>query len=142
VRCDRRGLLVGAAAALATPAWSRDPADLILSGRLVQGGFVMGRTWPRALIFIDGEALTTASADGVFVVGFDRDASPSVLLEARSGQRTERRTLPIARGSFPSTSGSRPKASPVVVTRTTSAPASTGRSRPSGSPVNGVPSGC
>ncbi len=104
MRCDRRGLLVGAAAALATPAWSRDPADLILSGRLVQGGFVMGRTWPRALIFIDGEALTTASADGVFVVGFDRDASPSVLLEARSGQRTERRTLPIARGSFPSTS--------------------------------------
>ena len=63
----------------------------------------MGRTWPRALIFIDGEALTTASADGVFVVGFDRDAPPSVLLEARSGQRAERRALPIARGSFPST---------------------------------------
>ncbi len=100
---DRRGLLVGAAAALATPAWSRDPADLILSGRIVQGGFVMGRTWPRALIFLDGEALATASADGLFVIGFDRDAPTSVVLEARSGARSERRTLPVARGQFPST---------------------------------------
>lgn len=100
---DRRGLLVGAAAALASAARARDPADLILSGRMVQGGFVMGRTWPRALIFIDGEALNTASASGVFVIGFDRDAPPSVVLEARSGHRAERRTLPVARGQFPST---------------------------------------
>ncbi len=100
---DRRGLLVGAAAILATPAWSRDPADLVLSGRMVQGGFVMGRTWPRALIFVDGEALATASTSGLFVIGFDRDAPSSVVLEARSGGRSERRTLPVARGRFPST---------------------------------------
>jgi murein DD-endopeptidase MepM/ murein hydrolase activator NlpD len=101
---DRRRLLIGAGAAgLASPAFARDPADLVLSGRLVQGGFVMGRTWARALIFVDGEALATASPAGVFMVGFDRDAPRSVSLEARSGARAERRQLTIAPGTFPST---------------------------------------
>jgi murein DD-endopeptidase MepM/ murein hydrolase activator NlpD len=89
----------------AGPAHSSQGAapDLDLTGRLVQGGHAIGRTWPRAMVFVDGEALTTASADGVFVVGFDRDAPDSVQLEVRSGQRSARRTLEIARGQFPST---------------------------------------
>ena len=101
---SRRGLVLGAGATvLSSPALSRQrPEDLVLSGRLIQGGFVMGRTWPRAMIFVNGEALTTASARGVFVVGFDRDAAPYVQLEARFRNRRAHRTLSIVSGSFPS----------------------------------------
>ncbi len=87
----------------ARPAWTQDDANLTLTGRFVQGGHALGRTWPRALIFVDGESLTAASAGGWFVVGFDRDAPGSVQIEARLDSRTARRTLDIARGQFPST---------------------------------------
>lgn len=102
---DRRALLLGAGATLAAGVARgqtvADP-DLGLSGRFIQGGHVIGRTWPRALVFVDGEALTTASAEGVFVVGFDRDGPASVELEVRSGARSVRRRLDIAQGTFPS----------------------------------------
>lgn len=98
---DRRGLMLGAAAGLAaTPAFTQDEG-LPLRGRFVQGGSVVGRTWPRALIFIDGEALTAASADGWFVVGFDYESGGSVQIEARAGDRSVSRTVSIARGDFP-----------------------------------------
>lgn len=101
---SRRGLILGAgAASLAGPALAQTSDGLALNGRFVQGGFVMGRAAPRAMVFVDGEALTTASAAGLFVVGFDRDAPPSVQLEVRSQNRVARRTLAIARGTFPST---------------------------------------
>lgn len=100
---SRRGLILGGGASiLATPVLARQqPSDLVLSGRLIQGGFVMGRTWPRAVIFVNGEALTTASTSGAFVVGFDRDAPTSVQLEARSRTRSARRALTITTGTFP-----------------------------------------
>lgn len=110
---SRRGLILGAgAASFATSAFAQTGAasaaiGLALDGRFVQGGFAMGRTWPRALVFVDGEALTTASAAGLFVIGFDRDAPPSVQIEVRAGNpigaRVARRTLTIAAGGFPST---------------------------------------
>lgn len=96
---DRRGLLAGGAALLAPGA----PPELELSGRFVQGGHVVGRTWPRALIFVDGEALSAASADGWFIVGLDRDALGSVQIEARSQGRTASRFLTVEAGRFPST---------------------------------------
>ena len=100
----RRDLLLGAGATFAAgAAAAQTPATLILDGRFVQGGHAIGRTWPRALIFVDGEALTTASADGVFVVGFDRDAPGSIQIEARADSRSASRTLDIAPGLFPST---------------------------------------
>jgi len=101
---SRRCLILGVGAtAVSGPASARQhPADLALSGRLIQGGFVMGRTWPRALIFVNGEALTTASSSGVFVVGFDRDSPPAVQLEARARNRSAQRSLTIATGTFPS----------------------------------------
>lgn len=106
---SRRGLILGAgAASLTTSDYAQTGATvaaigLALGGRFVQGGFAIGRTWPRALVFINGEALTTASAAGLFVVGFDRDAPPYVDIEVRDRARVARRTLTIAAGSFPST---------------------------------------
>ncbi|MBA4000171.1 M23 family metallopeptidase [Brevundimonas sp.] len=95
----RRSFLLGAGAlGLAGPAWSRE--GLSLDGRFVQGGFAMGRTWPRAIVFVDGEALTTASAAGLFIVGFDRDAPTSARIEVLSGVRRESRDLTIAPGDF------------------------------------------
>ncbi|HWQ86166.1 M23 family metallopeptidase [Brevundimonas sp.] len=104
----RRRLLIGCGALAAAGLAPRDAGaqaagDLVLTGRFVQGGHALGRTWPRALIFIDGESLTTASADGVFIVGFDRDAPSSVQIEARTDGRTAMRTLPIAPGRFSQT---------------------------------------
>lgn len=99
----RRGLLLGASTLLAAGAARAQDDGLELSGRFVQGGHVVGRTWPHALVFVDGEALTAASASGVFVVGFDRDAAGSVEIEVRSDGRTARRTLDVAPGTFPST---------------------------------------
>ena len=104
----RRQLLIGGGALAATglaPSGvrARDESDLRLTGPLVQGGHAIGRTWPRALVFVDGEALTTASADGVFIIGFDRDAPPGTEIEVRSNGRSARRTLAIAPGRFSST---------------------------------------
>ncbi|HEX8661995.1 MAG TPA: M23 family peptidase, partial [Brevundimonas sp.] len=100
----RRQLLIGGALAGLMPsaAWARQPVELALTGRFVQGGHAIGRTWPRALIFVDGESLTTASAGGDFIVGFDRDAPGSVQIEARLDGRSAMRTLTIAPGQFPS----------------------------------------
>jgi len=101
---DRRALLVGAAALATTGAARARPSEgLELTGRLVQGGHVLGRTWPRALVFVDGEALAAASSSGHFIVGFDRDAPASVQIEARLDARSARRTLDIAPGDFPIT---------------------------------------
>ena len=98
---DRRALLAGAAAlAAAGPARARQADALDLTGRFVQGGHALGRSWPRALIFVDGEALTSASASGHFIVGFDRDAPGSVEIEARADGRSARRVLDIAPGDF------------------------------------------
>lgn len=106
---DRRGLLIGAGAlfvsgaARARPGRAQTNDGLVLSGRQVQGGHIIGRTWPRALVFVDGEALTTASSQGLFIVGFDRDAPASVQIECRADDRSARRVLDIARGRFPTT---------------------------------------
>lgn len=101
----RRALILGAGAASltsTTQAFTQD-SDLALNGAFVQGGFAMGRTWPQALIFVDGEALATASDSGLFVVGFDRDAPPSVEIEAREGRRIARHRLTVRPGQFAST---------------------------------------
>ena len=103
----RRALLAGAGAGLiAGPlmAQDRNALPLALNGAWRQGGYAFGRTAPGALVFVDGEALTTASAAGLFVIGFDRDAGPAVRIEVRSvdGARSARRALDIAPYAFPS----------------------------------------
>jgi murein DD-endopeptidase MepM/ murein hydrolase activator NlpD len=75
----RRLLLAAAPAlALAPRAWAQsslEPVPLALSGKLVQSGYVIGRTAPRAKVMLDDEDVGEASAEGLFVIGFDRDAA-------------------------------------------------------------------
>lgn len=98
---SRRELLAATGGVLLTPGLGYAAEALALAGRFQQGGYAVGRTWVGAHIFIDGEALTTASSHGRFVVGFDRDAPVSTVIEARKGSRSARRTLDIAPGDFP-----------------------------------------
>lgn len=106
----RRALLLGVGATLVTPdllggpAQAQGPLQMTVNGAWRQGGFVYGRTAPRALIFVDGEALTTASINGLFVIGFDRDATGDVVIEARANGQSVRRTITVAPHTFPSTS--------------------------------------
>jgi murein DD-endopeptidase MepM/ murein hydrolase activator NlpD len=94
-------LLASATTGLApTAAWADEPV-LELNGKWRQGGFALGRTWPRAAIHVDGQPMTAASEHGLFVVGFDRDAGPSTTIEARSALTSLTRTLDIAPGTFP-----------------------------------------
>lgn len=97
---NRRGLLAGlAAAGLAGPALAMPPA-LTVSGRYRQGGFAVGRTAPRAAVFVDNEAVGAASEAGWFFVGFDRDAAPTseIRVETPNGAATHR--LDIMPGDF------------------------------------------
>ncbi len=106
----RRALLLGVGATLVTPdllgapAQAQGPLQMTVNGVWRQGGFVYGRTAPRALIFVDGEALTTASINGLFVIGFDRDATGDAVIEARANGQSVRRTITVAPHTFPSTS--------------------------------------
>jgi murein DD-endopeptidase MepM/ murein hydrolase activator NlpD len=97
---NRRALLLaGAAAALAGPVLAQPPG-LELQGRPVQGGFVFGRTAPRAQILVDGAEVGHASQDGLFVVGFDRDAPETAEIAVRTPDGEARRRLDVAKGVF------------------------------------------
>ena len=112
-------MIVGAGSAMvasiasgcARPAVAEDTPALVLNGQWRQGGFAMGRTEGRAAVSIDGVIVSEASETGLFVIGFDRDAPPSVDLSVDwvvgAGAGTvatngARRTLDIAAGLFPS----------------------------------------
>lgn len=103
MRPNRRALLAGTGASLAVASIARAADALALTGRFQQGGHAIGRTWPGAHIFVNDEALATASAGGRFIVGFDRDAPSRVLIEARDGTRSIRRNLDILPGVFRTT---------------------------------------
>lgn len=70
---------------------------LSLSGKFVQGGYAVGRTTPRAIIDVDGQVLTTASANGWFVVGFDRYAPPAsrLTITTPDGSSADERTIEV-----------------------------------------------
>lgn len=101
---NRRGLVLsGLAAAVAGPAAAQSaPERLPLVGRFVQGGFALGRARPGALVFVDGEALTSAGSGGRFFVGFDRDCARTTEIEARLDGWRAREVLELAAGDFPS----------------------------------------
>jgi murein DD-endopeptidase MepM/ murein hydrolase activator NlpD len=95
----RRGALASVAAlGLTGPARA---ADLPLTGRPVQGGFLFGRARPDAEVRLDGAAVAQAAASGLFVIGFDRDAAASAMLEVRSPGGGFVHALSIEKGVFP-----------------------------------------
>ena len=73
---------------------------LSLTGKFVQGGYAVGRTAPRALIDVDGLVQTTASANGWFVIGFDRDAPPLGRLTVTTPDGSASDERAIAVGDF------------------------------------------
>lgn len=60
-------------------AWGRDIA-LKLEGPLTQGGLVKGKTDPRSKVFFDDQSVRV-SKQGVFLIGFGRDAKPQARLK-------------------------------------------------------------
>jgi murein DD-endopeptidase MepM/ murein hydrolase activator NlpD len=68
---------------------------LELEGPLTQGGVVIGRVAPGTPVALDGKALRV-SPEGLFVIGFDRDAPRTQTLRAGS----ETRELAIARREY------------------------------------------
>lgn len=101
---SRRAVLAAlppAFAGLAPPGAARAASpELSLSGALVQGGYAVGRTTPRALVDVDAQVLTTASAGGWFVVGFDRDAPAASTLTVTTLDGATEREATIAAGDF------------------------------------------
>ena len=73
---------------------------MVLSGRSQQGGALIGRTRPRAKIYVDGVYEGEASTDGLFVVGFDRDADPKAVIRAVAPQGVAEHVSQIAPGVF------------------------------------------
>jgi len=63
-------LLLAALLLAALPAAAQDPGDL--HGRAIQGGLVFGQTQPGNRVTLDGKEVMV-SADGHYVIGFDRD---------------------------------------------------------------------
>jgi murein DD-endopeptidase MepM/ murein hydrolase activator NlpD len=69
---------------------------LELSGESVQGGLLFGQTAPGSTVQLDGTEIMV-SAEGRFVVGFDRDESGTRTLQVRAPDGAEEtRTLQIA----------------------------------------------
>lgn len=104
--CRRDLVLAALAAPVLAPfhALARIADDLELGGRWVQGGFIIGRTRPEAVVLVDGVELTAASSNGSFILGLDRDApaSTQIAVTTPEGGRFLR-TVAIAAGTFPST---------------------------------------
>ncbi len=95
----RRALTRSAGAALLAPAGGRaEPAapPLVLTGKPQQGGFLFGRSAPRAQVLADGVEVGRASASGLFVVGFDRDAPALAEISVRTPQGLARQAVQIA----------------------------------------------
>ena len=98
LRPSRRFLLAAAPAlALAPRAFALGLGDpiLTLSGKPVQSGYVVGRTAPRATIQLNDEDMGEASANGLFVIGFDRDAAVhwEIKVETPDADATRRLTV-------------------------------------------------
>tara|TARA_R110001592_G_scaffold117107_9_gene318881 strand:- start:1386 stop:2204 length:819 start_codon:yes stop_codon:yes gene_type:complete len=92
-----RFLLVAMLALLAGPA---DAVTLEMNGAFTQGGIIMGRTDPGVKLALDGRPVRV-SADGVFVLGFGRDAEPDALLVATAPDGSEeRKALKVAKRTY------------------------------------------
>ena len=99
VNPTRRVLLAAAPAlALAPRAFAQGlaPPLFTLAGKPVQSGYVIGRTAPNAALTLDDEDIGQASADGLFVIGFDRDAASRCGINVQTPNADVARRLSIA----------------------------------------------
>ena len=96
---SRRGFGAGALALTATGARGAGPL-LLLDGKFEQGASVIGRTLPRAVITVDGEMVGQASAGGLFVIGFDRDAKPDTIIAVSHPDGAAEHHAQIAEGHW------------------------------------------
>lgn len=72
-------LALGWMGAISVQAAGVGQESLSLEGPMVQGGLVQGKTAPGAKVWVDGRKVRV-SPQGMFLVGFGRDASPTVKL--------------------------------------------------------------
>ena len=61
---------------------------------------VVGHTAPRATVLLNGAPATQASANGWFVIGFDRDAPPPALITVETAEGSASHQATIAPGTF------------------------------------------
>lgn len=94
--------LLGACAAVSALAQtSAAPAEFRLTGPLEQGGVVSGTAPAGTSSLRLGNEIVPLAGDGRFVLGFDRDAPPVLMLEARLADgRIVSRQLPVARRAW------------------------------------------
>ncbi len=95
---NRRTLLTGAflLGGLGSLARAQAPDPFGLKGRFVQSGYCVGHTAPNAEIWVDGVRQSTASVDGWFYVGFDRDSPATCRIETRTATNMQATTVTIA----------------------------------------------
>ena len=75
-------------------------AETTLSGDFVQGGLVQGRTIPGSSVSLDGTPVRV-SPEGVFILGFHRDAPGTAVLSIIAPDGTvDRRVLDVAARSY------------------------------------------
>jgi murein DD-endopeptidase MepM/ murein hydrolase activator NlpD len=100
---NRRALLAaaaGGAAHLALPARAAATLPFVVSGRPRQGGALIGRTLPGAPVAVNGVTVTTASPQGLFVIGLDRDERAEVQIAVRRYAGWEPRVFAVQPGDF------------------------------------------
>ncbi len=75
-------------------------AEPTLDGALVQGGLVTGRTAPSARVLFDGRPVRV-SDEGVFLIGFGRDAAQKSILRVEYGDgAVTERSLEVAKREY------------------------------------------
>jgi len=80
-------------------AWPAQAQDVTFAGAFVQGGLVEGRAAPGSTVALDGRALRV-SPQGVFLLGFGRDAARAELEIVLPGGRREVSSLEIKKRKF------------------------------------------
>lgn len=99
---SRRGLGVAAAfaAGLALAPAHAAGGDAVLEGTPTQGGLLVGRVAPGSKVALDGRPVRV-STDGLFLVGFGRDAPKEARLAVASGDgRAAVRTIEVIRRRY------------------------------------------
>lgn len=75
-------------------------AETTLEGKPIQGALIVGRTTPGSSVTLDGRRVRVAP-DGVFALGFGRDAPAKAVLELRKPDgKTEIRAIAVAKRKY------------------------------------------